>query len=141
MEKSEFTSVLDKTDWRDTIKKALSECAENIGAPNQFISSVKYAIKAVGAEYPGWDAFAEVNKEVMRISNEWEDKKVTFFLDNPKYWFKRYLRRRTLLKVEYNKSEEIFDFLRNLTGRHRMLLYGMKRVESGDQMDLPGVKE
>jgi len=135
--KDRFASILDKTDWRDTIKNSLTNCVKSIAVPEDFIKNVKGAIKAVGATYPGWDAYDEVNENVNRITEKWEQKKIEFFLENKNYWFKKYLRRKTLLKIEYNKYEEVFDYLKNLTGSHRMLLYGLKQKTSGKQTYMP----
>lgn len=123
---SDYTSLLDKTDWRRTIHKALEEAVLSIGKEEEFYYNVEQAAEAIKAVYPNWDATKEIDKGMDTIANkhniiaqQWIDK-------HKLQW--AYPWNRRIKKLEWKDAmyREILQFLKDVTGKHRMLLYGIQ---------------
>ena len=125
-------SFLDKTDWRVTLHRKLEACvdAENTFFYNRRVESL---VSAASAQYPGWNAEAEIDAEIIRLNQRytglWDD----WLGDNltktkwQKYGYYK--------QLSYLKHKEIFTFIKNMCARKRMLLWGSKTVSGGDQME------
>jgi len=125
MTNDDFTSILDKTDWRKTIQKVLEEAVMSIGQGQKFFYNVEQAIMAMSAEYPNWNARKEIEngvndivKKYNKIAQDWID---THKTEWPYPWIQE------LKKLEWKTDMymEILRFLLDVAGKHRMLLWGI----------------
>lgn len=127
-------SFLDKTDWRKTIHRCLEDCVkaeETMSYPQ----AVKSLVSAFAATYPGFDAKILVNKEIYRLKIKYRIKAIVFLNEHPDYWF--HPGKRMLVEPEMinNYYKEIFEFIKNLAAEKRMLLWGIKKISGGTQME------
>jgi len=124
-------SFLDKTDWRLTLHRKLEDCV-NAEGTHAYPSRVKSLISAASATYPGWDAQQEIQTEIQRL-----EKKYSSLLDN---WLESNHTKRRWQKYSYKKNihmllhKDIFEFIKNMCARKRMLLWGHKKVGGGTQI-------
>lgn len=128
----DYTSILDKTDWRKTIHKALAEAVLSIGKDEDFWYNVEQAIQALSATYPNWDADVEVKKMVKEITEKHNKRAEAQLLNNRdaarEYafpWNKDGMNR----KWKNEMYQEILQNLQNIAGNHRMLLWGIADSE------------
>jgi len=136
---SDYTSILDKTDWRKTIHKALEEAVLSIGRDEVFWYNVEQAIQAMSATYPNWDACSEVQQMVKKVTEKYNAIAEKWVLDNTYAWAFPWNRDKMERIWKNAMYLEILQNLQNIAGKHRMLLYGRKDTISGTQMNLPGV--
>jgi len=127
-------SFLDKTDWRRTIHRWLEECVkyeETIKYPQ----AVKSLVSAFSATYPGFDAKILVDNEIYRLKIKYKILTIQFVASNPDYWF--HPGKRMMVEPEMVNSyyKEIFEFIKNPAAEKRMLLWGIKKVGGGTQME------
>ena len=127
-------SFLDKTDWRKTIHKCLEECVkyeETVRYPH----TVKSLVSAFSATYPGFDARTLVDREIYRLKVKYRILAIKFVSKHPDYWF--HPGKRMMVEPEMVNSyyKEIFEFIKNLAAEKRMLLWGIKKIGGGTQME------
>jgi len=124
-------SFLDKTDWRRTIQRKLEGCVDASGRhwyPNRLDS----LIDAVAAEYPGFDAHSEITTIYDYLNDKYEN---VWNL-----WLKQNSTKSKWQKRRYQKylyhcfCHDMFEYIKNLCARKRMLLWGIKHTGGGDQM-------
>ena len=127
----DYTSILDKTDWRKTIHKALEEAVLSIGKDEQFWYNVEQAIQAMSATYPNWDASAEVQGMVSRIKKKYNTLAETWILDHPYDWAFPWNQAGMKQKWKNMMYMEMLQNLENIAGQHRMLLWGIRKVPEG----------
>ena len=114
-------SLLDKTDWRKTLHKKLEDCVDAEGTEYYF-HAVKSLISAASATYPGWDAKASIKKQIKKTEiyyNTYWDKWLEY---NPTA--RRTRKYKKYKKLYYLAYKEIFEFIKDMYGRKRMLLWG-----------------
>lgn len=125
-------SFLDKTDWRKTIHKELEAAVEAKGTP-WYRHRIDSLIDAVAAEYPGFNAEKEIREKLERLE--------TKYTEAEKLWLKLNSTNRRAQKWLYHKHlrdalcHDMFEFIKNLCARKRMLLWGTKKIEGGTQME------
>lgn len=136
---SDYISILDKTDWRKTIHKALEDAVLSIGKEQEFYRNVEQAIAAISATYPNWDATKEINVGVDEINKKYNNMANSWIEKNKTKWAQPW--HAEFMKIAWKDAMylEILQFLKNNAGVHRMLLYGRKDIISGKQMNIPGV--
>jgi len=127
------TSVLDKTDYRKTIHKCLEACifAEGkIGYPN----TVKSLYSCVSATYPGFNAKKIIEEFIVQLKVKYRLKTEEIILKNPDYWF--HPGKRAMIEPDLRNAyyKELFEFIKNLLAKKRILLYGSRKVRGGSQM-------
>lgn len=127
-------SFLDKTDWRRTIHRCLEECVkyeETIKYPQ----AVKSLVSAFAATYPGFDAKTLVEQAIYRLKVKYSILTIKFIAKHPDYWY--HPGKRMMIEPEMINSyyKEIFEFIKNLAAEKRMLLWGIKKVGGGTQME------
>jgi len=124
-------SFLDKTDWRLTLHRKLEDCV-NAEGTHQYPLRVKSLISAVSAEYPNWDARTDVTNEIEKLKEHYSIQHDNWLHDNPtksrwqKYNYKH------MLYVMLHK--DIFEFIKNMCAKKRMLLWGTKKIGGGTQI-------
>jgi len=141
MVENEFTSVLDKADWRKSIHKALENATFSIGRQEEFYYAVEVCIGALRGVYPNWNASKEIDEMVDRVNKKYNKFAEEWILEHPNEWAYPWNRETQKLKWKDNMYGEILKELKDFAGKNRMLLFGRKKTQSGDQMDLPGVDE
>lgn len=133
MNENETTaSFLDKTDWRKTIHRELEMC---INAKGTFFyrKHIDSLIDAVAAEYPGFDAKETIIKKLNELEGKYDKAWVLWLKLNPtkrrnqKYMFKK--------SLQNQLCHDMFEFIKNLCAKKRMLLWGHKKVAGGTQME------
>lgn len=138
---SDYTSILDKTDWRRTIHKALEDAVLSIGKEDEFYYNVEQAAEAIKAYYPNWNATKEVEDGIKIITNK-HDINAQIWIDNNRLkWAYPWVKNEMKYRWKDAMYREILQFLKDVAGKHRMLLYGRKDTISGSQMNLPGVQQ
>jgi len=125
-------SFLDKTDWRITLHKKLEACVDTEGTV-YYPKAVKSLVSAVSATYPGWDAKTDVEKQIKFI-----EKKYFYILDewleeNPTS--RRTKKYKKISKLNMAAHKELFEFIKNMCARKRMLLWGTKKIPGGVQLE------
>jgi len=131
MTNDDFTSILDKTDWRKTIHKALEEAVMSIGQGEPFFYNVEQAIAAIQAVYPNWDATKEINLGLKKIIEK-HNLKAQIWIDAHKIdWAYPWIKALKTLDWQTEMYMEILQFLKDVAGKHRMLLWGVKSVPEG----------
>lgn len=125
----EFTSVMDKTDWKRVIQETLDKAVTSIGMGKEedFYQAVEQAVSALASEYPNFDAAKEVGAGVKEIKDKYFKMKQEWIEDHRTFY--AYPWNRGIIDYRFNDSMylDILDFLKNYSGRHRMLLYGKKK--------------
>jgi len=125
-------SFLDKTDWRRTIHKALEDCVRAEGT-EYYPKCVRSLISAFAASYPNFDAGRMVYDHLYDLQVRYSLVEEHWLIVNSgkrrwqKYLFKKYLLHRL--------SNDMFEYIKNLCARKRMLLWGTKTVGGGTQME------
>ena len=132
---SDYTSILDKTDWRKTIHKALEEAVLSIGKGEEFWYNVEQAIQAMSATYPNWDATTEVKKMVYEVKTRYNNEAEIWVLDHIYEWAMQWNRGIMETKWKNAMYMDILQHLQNIAGKHRMLLWGIKRVPTGKEIN------
>ena len=127
-------SFLDKTDWRKTIHRCLEECVR-FEETMKYPQTVKSLVSAFSATYPGFDARALVDREIYRLQVKYRILVIKFVAKHPDYWF--HPGKRMMVEPEMINSyyKEIFEFIKNLAAEKRMLLWGIKKIRGGTQME------
>jgi len=127
-------SFLDKTDWRKTIHRCLEECVRDEETV-RYPQAVKSLVSAFSATYPGFDASILVKREIYRLKVKYRILVIKFVAKNPDYWF--HPGKRMMVEPEMINSyyKEIFEYIKNLAAEKRMLLWGIKKVGGGTQME------
>ena len=127
-------SFLDKTDWRRTIHRWLEECIRDEGT-SRYPQSVKSLVSAFSATYPGFDAHVLVEREIYKLKIKYRILVIKFVAKHPDYWF--HPGKRMMVEPEMINSyyKEIFEFIKNLAAEKRMLLWGIKKIGGGTQME------
>lgn len=125
-------SFLDKTDWRLTLHRKLEDCVNSEGTL-LYTNRVKSLISAASAEYPGWNAKHDIETEIDRLqkhyTNEWN-----VWLESNSTAKKH--RKYKHMKLLYNEAHKaIFEFIKNMCAKKRMLLWGSKKIPGGTQME------
>ena len=128
---SDYTSILDKTDWRKTIHKALEDAVLSIGKGEEFWYNVEQAIQAMSATYPNWDATTEVKKMVFEVKTRYNNEAEIWVLDHIYEWAMQWNRGIMETKWKNAMYMDILQHLQNIAGKHRMLLWGVKKVPEG----------
>lgn len=124
-------SFIDKTDWRITLHRKLEACVDAEGT-FQYGKAVKRLVSAASATYPGWNAeeqikvfIRDLEKDYNEIWDSWISKNQTK-TKHSKDMYESYLK--------YLMNKDIFNFIKNMCARKRMLLWGSKRIPGGTQM-------
>jgi len=127
-------SFLDKTDWRKTIHRCLEECVK-FEETTKYPQVVKSLVSAFAATYPGFDARRLVDEEIRRLKIRHSIIVIKFIEKHPDYWF--HPGKRMLIEPEMinNYYKEVFEFIKNLAAEKRMLLWGIKKIGGGTQME------
>ena len=131
MDESSSASFLDKTDWRITIHRKLEACV-NAEGTLFYPKTVKSLVSAVSATYPGWDAKEEINTMIKEREFFYNDIWNTWLSDHStaRKW-KKYLKEKD---VYYKLYRDIFEYIKDMCARKRMLLWGSKKVSGGTQI-------
>lgn len=127
------SSILDKTDWRKTIHKCLENCVISEGTVH-YPKAVKSLISAVSANYPGFNARSIINKYIHYLKIKYAIKTLRIVDLQPDYWFhpgKRQLIEPSIINAYY---KELFEYVKNLLAKKRILLYGSRKLSGGKQM-------
>jgi hypothetical protein len=126
-------SYLDKLDWRKEIQRLLSRCINYKGTDRYYIS-VERTITAIACDFPGWDAFTQLNKEIDKIQEYYNGMANKWIMDNPEKW--GHPRYKVLKTLEWRTQfyDEVFTYLMNCVAKKRMLLWGTRKVPKGQQM-------
>ena len=130
----DYTSILDKTDWRKTIHKALEEAVLSIGQDEIFWYNVEQARQAMSATYPNWDASDEVKIMYNTVADKYNKGLEETLLNNKNlaYEWAFPWNKDGIMRTWKNKMYlEILQNLQNIAGRHRMLLWGTKSAPGG----------
>ena len=124
-------SFLDKTDWRITIHRKLEACV-NAEGTIYYPARVKSLVSAVSATYPGWDAQKDITDETTLLEKKYTGMWDTWLLEHStgRKW-QKYLKYKELY---HQLCKEIFEFIKNLCAKKRMLLWGTKKIPGGTQM-------
>jgi len=125
-------SFLDKTDWRKTIHRKLEA---SVDARGQFWypHSIDSLIDAVSAEYPGFDAEAQIREKHDLLKSRYDELWELWLVLNStkrkwqKYKYKRYL--------YHCFCHDLFTYVKNLCAKKRMLLWGSKKTPGGFELD------
>ena len=127
-------SFLDKTDWRKTIHRCLEECVR-YEETTKYPQAVKSLVSAFSATYPGFDARVLVDQAIFKLKIKYRIKVINFIAEHPDYWF--HPGKRMMIEPEMINGyfKEIFEFIKNLAAEKRMLLWGIKKISGGSQMD------
>jgi hypothetical protein len=134
----DFTSIMDKADWKQTIHRCLESAVRTIGKDEEFWYNVERAIQAMSAKYPNWDAHVEVQLMVQSVIKKHDVIKTRWILSHTYQWAFNWNRDSKERHFKNAKYLEILQNLENIAGRHRMLLWGVKSVRRGHQMDADG---
>ena len=135
MSNESTASFLDKTDWRVTLHRKLEACVDAEGT-EYYNQRVKSLISCVSAQFPGWDAEKEINIYISKREKYYTNLHDIWFEDNStrdmwdKYFYKKALK--TML------HHDIFNYIKNMCARKRMLLWGSKSIGGGTQMAYTG---
>ncbi len=125
-------SFLDKTDWRVTIHRKLESCVNAEGSLYYPIR-VKSLVSAVSATYPGWNAKQEIMDELVTLEEKYTDLWDEWLLDhNTARKWQKYIKYKELY---YGFCKEIFEYIKDMCARKRMLLWGTKKIPGGIQME------
>ena len=131
MPKDDYTSILDKTDWKKTIQKALEEAVLSIGQGEIFFYNVEQAIAAIKAVYPNWDADTEIEEGIKKIQKKHNDNAQAWIDTHRREWAYIWTKALKVLDWQTDLYMELLQFIKNMAGKHRMLLWGIKRVDGG----------
>jgi len=127
-------SFLDKTDWRKPIQQRLEDAALSRRNPFIFFQKVESLVDTISAQYPGWNAELQIQKNISANLEDCQDKWNKWRIDNPTA--KRSVKRRKLIEINMELNYNIFKFIKNLCGRRRMLLLGDSESKAVGYEDL-----
>ena len=124
-------SFLDKTDWRITIHRKLESCV-NAEGTLYYPSRVKSLVSAVSATYPGWDAKEEISKMVSELELFYDETWKAWLMNHStaRKW-QKYIKHK---EIYYKLCKDIFEYIKDMCARKRMLLWGSKKVSGSTQM-------
>lgn len=128
----DFTSILDKTDWRKSIHKALEEATFAIGKEEEFYHKVEVAISAMKGSYPNWDANKEIDTMLFEVHSKYDKVTDDFIKKNRLFWCYPWNKNRQKIVWQDAMYKEILEKLKNIAGEHRMLLWGVRKVPGGE---------
>jgi len=136
----DYTSILDKTDWRKTIHKALEDAVMSIGNNEGFWYKVERAIQALSATYPNWDADIEVKEIVQQVTHKYNKKAEEWILAHPYEW--AFPWNQDGMKKEWKNAMylEILQNILNIAAIHRMLLWGIAESEGVTYEQLKNIR-
>lgn len=116
-------SIYDKTDWRKTIHRCLETCVM-CEDTKYYPQAVKSLMSAAAAEYPGFNAKKIITERIVEIKADYREWTKEYFIKNPDYWYHPIKRKIILPQILNSYYKEIFEFIKNLLARKRMLLWG-----------------
>jgi len=125
-------SFFDKMDWRRNIQFHLDNAIKDRHT-NHYPEAVNALYDCVAAEYPGFSA----KKALAQARKRLEEK----YTHVEKLWLEQNPTKRRAQKYLYHghlKQEmcyDLFSFIINLIASKRMLLLGVKSVETGQQIE------
>ena len=124
-------SFLDKTDWRRTIHKALEDCVRAEGT-EFYPRRVKSLISAFAADYPNFDARQMVYTQRFILEKKYSILWSRWLRINPgaRRW-QKYMVKKKLVNC---LCHDMYEYIKNLCAKKRMLLWGTKSVPKGSQM-------
>ena len=125
-------SFLDKTDWRITLHRKLEACVDAEGT-EFYPKRVKSLISVASATFPGWDAKTDIENEIKRLQEYYTGLWTTWFEDHGTAKRERKYQHKKQLYLEAHKS--IFEYIKNMCARKRMLLWGSKKIPGGSQIE------
>lgn len=130
---SKSASILDKTDWRRSIHKYLDACVAAEGTI-KYPGAVRSLVSAVAATFPNFNAKRLIDEFIDDLNIHYK-KQITIFIEAyPDYWIhpgKRLTVEPDIVNAYY---KDIFEFVKDLLARRRMLLWGIKELPGGEQM-------
>lgn len=127
----DYTSILDKTDWRKTIHKALQDAVLSIGREDEFWYNVEQAIEAIKANYPNWNATLEIDEGIDCIKKKHEKAANDYMKEHKLQMAYPWNYNRKIIEWKNAMYREILQFLKDVAGKHRMLLWGIKSTPGG----------
>jgi len=131
---TQAASFLDKTDWRKSIHKCLDACVFAEGTI-YYPKKVQSLVSAVAAPFPNFNAKKEIDTFIEK-TNKYYTKKIEEFIDKyPDYWIHPGKRLTVEPDIVNSYYKDIFEFIRDLLARKRMLLWGARRTPGGTQME------
>jgi len=134
MTDADQASFLDKTDWRVTLHRKLEACVDAEGT-FYYPRRVKSLISAASAKYPGWDAEKEITNTIHNVETRYNQLWDIWLEDNlTKSRWQKYKYQSLLNFLMY---KEVFEFIKNMCAKKRMLLWGSKTTTSGTQEEYP----
>lgn len=126
-------SILDKTDWRKTIHKCLETCVRAEGTV-MYPRTVKSLVSAVSANYPGFKAKDIINKKIKQLKKDYDEKIVDYMTKYPELWYHPIKKKMAESDFIGEYYKDIYEFIKNLLARKRILLYGVRQLSGGEQM-------
>jgi len=125
-------SFLDKTDWRITLHRKLEDCV-NAEGTIFYPQRVKRLISTISARFPNWDAKKEVTDEIIKLEKHYTELHGKWLEGNPNA--KR--RKKEQIETHYFMllNKDVFEFIKNRCAEKRMLLWGIKKIIGGTQME------
>jgi hypothetical protein len=133
-EKDTTASFIDKTDWRKTIHRKLEACVDAEGTLI-YPQRVKSLISAVAAEYPGFNAATLIETKFRQLEIKWNNIANTWINENPSQWAYPWVKWEKTVEWMMGFYKEIFEYIKNLCASKRMLLWGIKKITGGEQME------
>lgn len=127
-------SILDKTDWRKTIHKKLEECVNMEGTKPGYRNAVKKLISATTAKYPGFNAKKIINNEIIKIKKTHNEIANEWIEENPEQWAYPWVQWEKEAEWELDLYKDVFEFIKDLLAKRRILLYGVRKTPGGTQM-------
>lgn len=126
-------SILDKTDWRRTIHKCLEACVMEEGSI-WYPKKVNSLDAAVSAKYPGFDAKKEITSEKKKLEDKWNKIANDWIDENPTQWAYPWIKWEKTTEWTMKYSKELFEFIKDLLAKKRILLWGIRQTPGGTQM-------
>ncbi len=112
----------EKTNWKIEIQKALVFPKYVIHSPFRFMDAVNSAVEIVACNYPGWNAFKEVNDKIEEIKKEYQQKYKDW--ENENLPTRKWLRYKTEVAINFEMNKKIWEYLKNYVAIHGMLTEG-----------------
>ena len=121
-DEEERMPVLDKLDYRGTLKTEMENCLHTVGTI-YFPTAVKRLMLALETKFPNMDFKTPIEKEKNKLLEEYYEK-LDRLKQNPEIWYHPLKHR----GEEYAFAEEyhtkLFCFIRDLLAANRGLLFG-----------------
>lgn len=125
-------SFLDKTDWRKTIHRELEMCI-NAKGTFYYRKHIDSLIDSVAAEYPNFDAKQQILKQLDELEKKYDYAWELWLKLNPtKRRNQKYIKK---LQLQESLCHDMFEFIKNLCAKKRMLLWGHKKISGGKQIE------